>query len=449
MTTTSPDRVGQSRRRGPPRVGFFGLLGRGNLGNDGSLDAVVLYLRKQHPDAQLGFMGSCPADLSARYGAPASRLRWYYSDLMAPRGVIGAAIRTLGASVGLGVDAVRIARWVRRYDIVIVPGMGVLEASLPLRAWHTPYSLFVLSAVGRIFRTKVALISVGAGIINGRAMRWLITGAARHAYYRSFRDTTSRDAMQAMGLRVVVNDPVYPDLAFWLPTPPDNTGKPGTVGVGVMDYSGGNDDRAQASEIHAAYVNMMKQFVRWLVDSGRPVRLLVGDVDDEPVVREILADLRASRPDADPGQVVYEPAASLDDVMRQMASVDTVVAMRFHNVVCSLRMGKPTLAIGYARKHDALMAQLGVPEFSEQVKSVDLARLIERFTELEGRAAHVRQVLTVQAAVQRQLLDDQFARLSALLLPGAVSRGVPAPRGATSSVERRSVPAAMEGESYE
>lgn len=36
-----------------PRVGLFGLLGSGNVGNDASLDAVLGYLKAYHPDAVL------------------------------------------------------------------------------------------------------------------------------------------------------------------------------------------------------------------------------------------------------------------------------------------------------------------------------------------------------------------------------------------------------------
>jgi polysaccharide pyruvyl transferase WcaK-like protein len=172
----------------------------------------------------------------------------------------GPVMRSLGAGLSLVVDAVRIGNWVRRHDVVIVPGMGVLEATLPLRAWHTPYWMFVVGAAGRIFGTKVALVSVGASVIDQQPMRWLFTSAARLAYYRSYRDTESQAAMQAMGVNAM-KDPVYPDVAFCLPTPPDGTGPRGAIGVGVMQYSGGNDDRAQASDIHLAYVDKMKQFV--------------------------------------------------------------------------------------------------------------------------------------------------------------------------------------------
>ena len=68
-------------------------------------------------------------------------------------------------------------------------------------------------------------------------------------------------------------------LWFGIPAPPDDPGDPQTVGVGVMDYHGTNDDRGQADEIYASYVEKMKFFVRWLVDSGRKIRLFVGDTN--------------------------------------------------------------------------------------------------------------------------------------------------------------------------
>ena len=77
--------------------------------------------------------------------------------------------------------------------------MGVLETTVPMRAWKTPYLMFLLSASGRFFGTKVALVSIGANVIDERFMRILITAAARLAYYRSFRDPLSRDAMRAHG----------------------------------------------------------------------------------------------------------------------------------------------------------------------------------------------------------------------------------------------------------
>src|SRR5262249_7630068 len=126
-------------------------------------------------------------------------------------------------ALGRGLDTLRIASWVRRHDVVIVPGMGVLETTLPMRPWGFPYSIFALGLSGRIFRTKVALVSVGSNVIRQPLTRWLFPSAARLASYRSYRDTLSRDAMRRNGLNTR-SDRVYIDLAFSIPVPPADPG---------------------------------------------------------------------------------------------------------------------------------------------------------------------------------------------------------------------------------
>jgi polysaccharide pyruvyl transferase WcaK-like protein len=406
-----------------PRVGLVGLLGAGNLGNDGSMEAVLAYLGAEQPDAILDFLCTGPDQLTARYGVPATRLRWYNTETQGTPNMTALAMKSLKIPLGMVIDAFRTAFWVRRHDVVIVPGMGVLEATLPLRAWHTPYSMFLVSASGRLFGTKVALVSVGANDIHKRLTRRLVSTAARLAYYRSFRDILSRDAMGRMGLDTS-RDPVYPDLAFALPTPSGGPVAAGTVGVGVMDYHGSNDDRQQADQLHASYVEKMKSFVLWLVDNGRPVQLFTTDVHDEPVMREVMSDLRARRPELGPSQITAQPVPSLDELMRRLASVETVVASRFHNVLCALKMAKPTVSVGYAAKFEALMAEMGLAEFCQSARSLDLDCLIEQFLELEDRSAELKQVMTERTAANAQLLEHQFAMLSALLFSAAEPTGI-------------------------
>ena len=145
-----------------PRVGLVGLLGAGNLGNDGSMEAILAYLDEEQPDAILDFLCSGADQLTSRYGVPATRLRWYNRQTQGAASVTALAAKSLKVPLGMIIDAFRTASWVRRHDVVIVPGMGVLEATLPLRPWHTPYSMFLVCAFGRLFGTKVALVSVGA-----------------------------------------------------------------------------------------------------------------------------------------------------------------------------------------------------------------------------------------------------------------------------------------------
>ncbi|MFJ5776349.1 polysaccharide pyruvyl transferase family protein [Streptomyces sp. NPDC093094] len=395
--------------RSPVRVGVFGLLGSGNLGNDGSLEAVLGYLRAEHPQAAVDALCGGPEVVTARYGIPATRLHWY-------RGEYRTASRA-GAIVakGLGklVDVVRTAAWVRRHDVVIVPGMGVLEATLPLRPWGFPYSLFLLCATGRLFGTRVALVGVGADTIADRPTRALVRRAARLAAYRSYRDTLSRDAMRAMGVDTS-RDEVYPDLAFALPAPPAGTPSdaPGPVCVGVMDFHGGNDDRARAEEIHRRYLDGTTRFVRALAEDGRPVRLLTGDECDAPVVAAILDAV-------DSPLVTASGAASLADLMKEAAAADAVVATRYHNLVCALKAGTPTLALSYAAKSDALMARMGLDAYRHPAREVDADRLLEQFRALEKRSAELRRTLAERNQAAARRLDQQFTALTTALFPVA------------------------------
>jgi polysaccharide pyruvyl transferase WcaK-like protein len=393
-------------------------MGVGNIGNDASMEALLSYLRADHPDAILDSMCGGPEVVRQMYGLASVPIQWSQEHGRQVSGVRGVVLKVLGK----GMDAWRIPAWVRRHDVVIVPGMGVLETSLPMRPWGFPYIMFLLCASGKIFGTKVALVSVGTSVISQRLTRRLFLSAARLAFYRSYRDGQSHDAMRQQGLDAT-QDHVYPDLAFSIPVPPYDPGDAGTVGIGVMDYYGTNDDdRRQADEIHASYVEKMKIFVRWLVDSGRKVRLFVGDTNDsdDTVVQEILADVRAYRPDLDPAWVVAEPVSTFADLMCAMVPAGTVIATRYHNVICALKLCKPTISIGYAPKNLALMAGMGLSEYCQPINSLDVSRLIEQFTDLESRAPQLRKTIAAGNGVKEELLADQFAELSSVLFSAAV-----------------------------
>ncbi|MEU7090586.1 polysaccharide pyruvyl transferase family protein [Kitasatospora aureofaciens] len=408
-------------RQTPVRVGLFGLLGSGNLGNDGSLEAVLGYLRAEHPEAAVDALCGGPEVVAARYRIPATRLNWYRGEYRTASRAGAIAAKGLGKLV----DPVRTAAWVRRHDVVIVPGMGVLEATLPLRPWGFPYALFLLCASGRLFGTRVALVGVGAAAIADRPTRALVRWSARLAAYRSYRDALSRDAVRAMGVDTA-RDAVHPDLAFALPTPPGTAspgppGSPGPVCVGVMDFHGGNDDRARAERIHRRYLDGTTRFVRALVEDGRPVRLLTGDGVDARVVAAILDAV-------DSPLVSAVEATSLADLTAETAAADTVVATRYHNLVCALKAGTPTLALSYAAKSDALMERMGLGAYCHPAREVDPDRLLEQFRELEKRSAELRQTLEERNLTASRQLEQQFTALTTALFPRTDTSRADTPR---------------------
>lgn len=401
-----------------PKIALFGLFGNGNLGNAGSLDAMVRYLRAAHPDAELLCVCAAPEEVQREFGVRGYRM-WSYrpsEDRVGIRTVVPKA-------VGKVVDAFRTLRWVWRQDVVVVPGTGVLEATLPIRPWGFPYALLLVTAWGRLCGTKVALVSVGADHITQPVTRLVMKHAARLAFYRSFRDRRSREAMHDMGVDTS-RDLVYPDLAFALPATAGPRDETRTVGVGVMAYSGTYTDRRQADEIYSTYLQRMTEFVGWLVDGGYRVRMFTGDRPDEVVAGQVTAAVRRSRPGLAGDRILTDFAPSIGAMIEQMAAVDTVIATRFHNVLCALKLAKPTISISYAAKNDVLMDGMGQSEFCQPIKTLDVARLIEQFRAVEEARDQVRDELLARNEDNAKLLTEQFALLSATLF---AADGVPTP----------------------
>src|SRR6186997_825767 len=95
------------------RVGLFGILGSGNLGNDGSLEAVVSYLRRLDMDVRLSFFCMGPDKVAAQYGASAESLQWYEPHAGNATGLRAAGLKVLGKLL----DPFRTFAWVRHNDV--------------------------------------------------------------------------------------------------------------------------------------------------------------------------------------------------------------------------------------------------------------------------------------------------------------------------------------------
>ena len=118
------------------------------------------------------------------------------------------------------------------------------------------------------------MVSVGAGAVNQPLTRWLFNSLPGSAFYRSYREPGSREAMRNAGWMPRGTQSI-PDLAFALPAPAHVPVTRRPWPLASWRTTGSNDEREQADEITLIYVDGMKRFVRWLVDHGRKVRLLI------------------------------------------------------------------------------------------------------------------------------------------------------------------------------
>lgn len=407
-TVTDDDR-GEDRGAGL-RVGLFGILGSGNWGNDGSLDVVVSLLRERFPDAHLGSMVMGPEGLAARYGVPGVHLQWFEANEDRFRLVPSPLLKVVGRLL----DPWRTLRWVREQDVVIIPGMGVFETSVPTRPWAMPASMLMLGVAARLTGARVAYVCVGADAPRVSPTHRVLRGAARLAHYRSWRDEMSKAAMARLGVDTR-RDEVYPDLAFGLPTPVRRSSPGRVVGLGVMNFRGGEDDRAESGRLHAQYRTAVDELVRTLVDEGWTVRLFTGDREDHDVLRGVLA---AAGDAARDGRVSEARVSSLDELMDVLVGVDAVVATRYHNVLTALKLGVPTVSVGYAAKNDVLMESMGLGDFCLAARSVTGPELVAAFHELERRGPELETTLAEANERNRAGVRRQLDALAAFLRRG-------------------------------
>jgi polysaccharide pyruvyl transferase WcaK-like protein len=397
------------------KVGVFGLFGAGNFGNDASLEVMLNFLRSARPDVELVCINKHPdivarnfaiATLPMRPPAPAGR---YFR-------AVNRMLLGLPRALHMAICAVK---QVSRFDALIIPGTGILD-DFGERPQGVPLSLFLWCLAARCCGTKVAFVSVGAGPIHNRATRWLMKSAARMASYRSYRDQVSRSFMLSIGVKAQ-DDPVLPDVVFNLPAgqqpvrPRGGNGRL-TVGIGVMAYFGWYRTGDRAQEIYTTYIGKLTTFAVWLLDRGHRVRLVIGDNSDWTTIGDLLKAIAASRPGLPDGSIAADTASSVHDVMTQLSETDIVVATRYHNVVCALMLGKPTISIGYAKKNDALLADMHLHDYCQYIESLDVDLLVNQFSRLvSDRARHEPAIQSTNTAF-RERLRAQDALLASRIL---------------------------------
>jgi polysaccharide pyruvyl transferase WcaK-like protein len=404
---------GRTRAASGPRIAFFGLFGNGNSGNDGSLEAMLIAVRKRVPTARITCVCADPDRIRQAFGV--STLPIGHSPIGSR--LLGKADRLLAGFPHRIVSFRRAIRALRGTTLFVVPGTGILDdfGEGPL---GVPCVLLGWCAAARIAGAKVAFVSIGAGPIESRISRVLMKAAVKLADYRSYRDEQSRDFMTSIGFDTS-GDRVYPDLAFALPAPkaaPVANGRL-TVGLGVMAYYGWRNDPAAGAATHTRYVQTISTFADWLLGEGHRVRILMGDAADRETVRRVILTLRADTI-IPPGDLEADPIASLGDLMRQIAKTDVVVATRFHNIICALKLGRPTISIGYARKNDVLLQEAGLGAYCQSIEALDLDRLKDQFRSLVANRASL--TLGIQAMVDRfkgELLEQEVHITDMLLNP--------------------------------
>jgi polysaccharide pyruvyl transferase WcaK-like protein len=397
------------------KIGLLGQFGSGNTGNDGSLEAMLDFLRASKPDAELLCICSNPKAVTEKYKVEAISI----GGLVA-KGLWFNRVNQLFADIPRRMASLySVLTGVRGVDLLIIPGTGILD-DFQETAFGWPFVVFRWCLAARLRNARVAFVSIGAGPIEHRLSRWFLTSAARMAKYRSYRDDFSREYMKGVGLDVS-QDPRYPDIAFRLPLPssaPARDMTRATVGVGIMDYHGWSKINADGETIYQNYIGKLTKFICWLVEEGHNVRLLTGDLRDWKAVDDVLAGIASSGPAFASDRIALGHGHSLHELMDEIGQTDIVVVSRYHNVVCALKLGRPTISLSYNQKNDYLLAQFEQAHYCQHIETFDVETLKHQTRQiLNDIDAVQRQIAESNASVQDKLSEQEEVLLDRVIRP--------------------------------
>jgi polysaccharide pyruvyl transferase WcaK-like protein len=392
------------------RIALYGFLGSGNLGNDASFETVLSWLRSGNRQVDVSCITIAPEQIETRYGVKSIRLAWRFAHVTGARAV-GNALKLLARAI----DMPRTYRMIGTFDAVVVPGMGVLEETLGVRPWGLPYWLLLTALMCKLRGRRFVLLGVGAEPAANPLTRWMYGATVALAAHVSYRDRASAIAMTAdsAGKPAIV----VPDLAFAHPEPVQAAPQAGRLVVGVMAYYGFSDDPVRGATVREQYVGSLAKALTELLDDGHQVVLVGGDSKDTDVGHQVNEAVRAARPGLSEDAVVVRELTTFADLSGEMGLAEVVIGSRFHNVICSLRLGRPTVSIGYAGKNHALMQSFGLEEYSQAIKQLDPATLVAQVrtarNEAEMLSAQIRHTaarfaLEVETLLE-QVIDTELA----------------------------------------
>jgi polysaccharide pyruvyl transferase WcaK-like protein len=405
------------------KISLFGNFGTANFGNECTLQAMLYHLRRLMPDAKISCICSVPEVVTANFGIAAVSI---CETVVKPWNLRNPVARW-ARRLFIGVPC-EIYRWLKGLitlygtDVLIVVGTGLVTDAFGIAGWG-PYSIFKWSVIAKLCGCRLAFVSVGAGPLERRVARLFVKSALSLAKFRSYRDKDTLEYLKSIGFRPD-GDCVYPDLAFSLPAHPAKRDTPKgprpIVGLGVMLHTAMYGSKKPTSTQYETYLRTMVAFVEWLLERGYDIRLLIGDLADLPVAREVNSLLKARSVIHQEERIIAEPIACFEDLLSRLTATDFVVATRFHNVLLALFLGKPSIAISFHHKCSSLMGQMGLSEYGLDITDLKTADLIQKFRDLESNSDKLKVVIKERGENCRVALNQQYKLLLRSVVAGSL-----------------------------
>lgn len=441
--------------RAVSRIGVFGHVGNGNLGDEAIISVVIQNIKRRYPSAEICCFTFNPEDTRGRHNIAAFPIRRidrtqegakpddrgqfstqeskWSSKLL---GQVKIRLKTvplvylflkkiqkiwhvLRASLKEPGFLLQCYRNLKGVDLLIIAGSQQLIDYVVGGPWGYPYTIFKWVLIAKAQKTKVAFVSCGAGPIQSPLGRFFIRTSLSLANYRSYRDEVSRKCIEQLG--VFGHNPVFPDLVYGLcvkeraPDAHSSIAQP-VVGINPLPFSDPQYWVGGSARNYEIYIREIANFALWLIQRGYAVLFFPTQLRvDPPVIEDIRIYMNKSSTLDIEKHIIDYPIHSFDDLTSAISMTDMIIATRFHGVVFSYLLNKPVLGIAYANKTNDLMEQMGQAEYALDILQFELKSLQERFISLESRKTAIKREIAQRILTHRQALDVQYDQVFRLL----------------------------------
>lgn len=393
------------------RIALLGPYASRNLGDTATQMAVGANLRRRCPDVQIVGVSPDPEDTLNSLGIPAFPLsgRGPSSGQFAEQYPGGASLLQKRRRHWPRI-ALRMARFVRSLDMLVVSGGGQLDDYWGGAFGH-PWTMLLWTVLARVCGVPVVYLGVGLDRLGTPLSRRFAVLALQLAKFRSFRDAATQAAMHDLGVRG--RSMVCPDLAFSLPL-----GEPGTPAparrfavinpISQKTWAHGQDERQEV------YLQQLAETGAWLAARGLALRVVCSQTTMDGADARRLMQMLAGR-DVPDVEVCVTPTVA--DYVAQVRDADVVIGARLHGVILALVAGSPVVALSPLPKVERVMEDAGLAQFCLPLQSFRTPDLIDRVALALSRVHELRaHIASVNAQFRAQLmltLDEVVALMPA------------------------------------
>ena len=431
----------------PSRIALLAHCGTGNLGDEGSIAAVLDNVTRRWPGASIVGLSMDPEDTTRRHGIPAFAMRrrifpfqreWSSTPRSSGPGGFAERLKALARKTGplfrIG-NALRHALFVRpiqfirevlflgrslillcELDMLVVCGGGqLLDWGGP---WAFPYTLFKWLFLAKCLNVRCIVLNSGAGPLDAPLSRWFARRTLDLADYVSLRDSESGDLLRKIGFRGKMK--VVAD-AVWNLRLPDHARKAArderaeaerVIGIAPMAYGDSSRYWVDDGQSYRRLIDNLAGFCERMLERGYRVKLFSSDIwFDSQAIADLDAAIRAKNPGLAPDRVMPEAVCDIDDLLSALSGLDCYVTCRFHGVVFASLQNVPAIALSPHPKVSNLMAALGLSEYCVDIARCDAEDLTARTDQLLANAAEIKARIEQTVSGFRVQLTEQFDEL--------------------------------------